>query len=139
MPCPRPILLAASLIVTTALGCASRDQKPLVDADGYQPSAAAALVYEPPAVTMLSVNERMDLEAELARFGRGESSVLGYDTPTVSSYTLYVDDRQILYGGRGSGYGFGSYGGFGFGYGGGFYDRYERRATVVEGFDRVRP
>ena len=139
MTCPRAILICVLLAATTGLGCASRDAEPLVDGDGYRPSAAAALVYEPPAVAMLSVDERMDLEAELARFGRGESSILGYDTPTVSSYTLYVDDRQILYGGRGSGYGGGFYGGYGFGFGGGFYDRYERRATVVEGFDRVRP
>lgn len=125
-------------LMSVGLGCANSEPAELVDRDGYRPSAAAALVYDPPVYLAMSPMEREELDAQLARFGRGESSLLGYDTPTVSTYYLHVHDRQRV---LGPGGGFGHYGGFGGFYGGfGYYgDDYYRETIVTESFERVRP
>lgn len=131
----------SGVLMSVALGCASSEPAEHVDRDGYRPSAAAALAYDPPVYLAMSPAEREELDGQLARFGRDESSLLGYDTPTVSTYYLRVDDRQRILGPSG---GFGYYGGFGGFYGGyggfGSYgDDYSRRAIVTESFERVRP
>ena len=74
--------------------------------------------------------------------------MLGYDSPTVTTYYLRVDDRQRVGGSAGGFGGFGGGGAFipGHGYlgggaggGGGFFDLYARRAVAESTFTRVRP
>ena len=119
-----------------------------LDAEGYRARTAAALVFDPPATADLDADRLADA---LDRTGRGASAVLGYDSPVVESSLVYVDDRQILYGGSlgvgsiGAGFYSGGLGYGGFAYAGGFggtgaqYDRYERRAVSTREFTRVRP
>lgn len=137
--------IAVVSLCLLAAGCASKKQQalPVVDADGYLPANAAALAYDPPLYLALDAGEADALDAQLARYERGPSSLLGYDSDTVSTYYGVADDRQYLIGngsiGLGRGYGFGR---FGAGYGGGrsgIFDLYYGRDVSTRDFTRVRP
>ena len=139
-------------LLLSAVGCSTAT--PTAD---RRPASAAALAYAPPVLDRLGDNGVAELDAVLARHGRGPSAVLGYDTPKVTRYYLSVDDTQGAFGGAGGlGYGGlgGGYGAFipghgyltggGLGYGGhggggGFYDAYARRASWETTYTRVRP
>ena len=131
------VLAAASLLV---VGCASQSRTAApardadADADGYRARPAAALVFDPPATQYVDPDRLADA---LDRDGRGNSAVLGYDSPVVETSYVYVDDRQGFFGAD-LGYGFGGYG-YGFGGFGGRYDNYERRAVSTREFVRSRP
>lgn len=115
-------------LVLIGSGCAARETAvPHVPrtADGYEARQASALVYP---LGMLHPMEADELEAALSRAGRGESALLGYDLPTVTYYTLRVDDRQQTLD-----FGWGGWGG-----GAIQLDDYERRATSVRSFVRYR-
>lgn len=120
-------LVVPALLLGLAAGCASRGEsqgpQPLRTGDGYIARPAAALVYAPPLVREMEPGE---LDAVLARAGRGEAALLGYDLPTVSTYFLRVEDEQGFYGW-----------GHGFGYGGRF-DDYDRTAITTRSFVRYR-
>ena len=121
----RRILLCLASAALVSVSCASRgSEEPIAvrDADGYQARTASALVYAPPALE--EEVDRYALDAALARHGRGESAVLGYDTPTVVTYYQRVEDEQGVWG-------------LGFGRGVHF-DDYERRAISTRSFMRIR-
>lgn len=121
-------LLLLSGVGASLAGCASKSEPPAPyvprTAEGYEARPAAALAYSP---GNLDAWESAELESALAREGRGNAAFVGYDLPTVSTYTLWVDDRQRTLGvGRAWG-------------GGGIQlDNYERRAISTRSFVRHR-
>ncbi len=132
MRCCAAILLL--LIAGLVTGCrSSRDVAAMP-----QPTAAAALAFAPPAFDRMPAMEREDLDAQLARYGRGPTALMGYDSPTVETYFLQVDDRQWFSSSTG-GYGLGLYGYGYYGSTSGWYDSYQRRAITTRSFERVRP
>lgn len=115
-------------LVLAASGCASREpDAPRVPrtAEGYEARQASALVYP---LGTLHPQEAEELEVALSRAGRGESALVGYDLPTVTYYTLRVDDYQQTLD-----WGWGGWGG-----GSVQLDDYSRRATSVRSFVRHR-
>jgi len=134
-------LAAAALVLA---GCASGSADERAVEEARPPVAAAALAYEVP-MSRLTPRDREEvryvLDARLARAGRGATALLGYDSPTITTYLLDIDDRQLLLGGVG-GFGYG-YGSFGYGVGGyhgsRVYDRVDRRTRSVTTFTRTRP
>ncbi len=139
-------LVLLSTCLLAGAGCAFREAPPPVtDADGYLPAASAALAYDPPLYLALDAGEADQLDAQLARYERGPAALLGYDTPTVSTYWRRVDDRQYLLGSGSYGYGGFGRGHRGYGWGGaatgrsGIFDLYLRREVSTSDFTRVRP
>ncbi|MEM1013491.1 MAG: hypothetical protein AAGI46_14880 [Planctomycetota bacterium] len=83
---------------------------------------------------------RTFLEARLARAGRAETALLGFDSPSVTLFVSEIDDRQRILGGFG---GFGGHYSGGPGrfttHGGRVYDTYWQRDRSITAFERTRP
>ncbi len=131
-------LVSCCLVTLLGVGCAGSDKQEQAVA---QPVAASALAYAPPMVQRFPADLSDALDARLARAGRGETALLGYDSARISTYLLDIDDRQRVIGGIG-GWG-GGFRGFGFGGSsigiGRSYDDVSVRQRVLSTFDRVRP
>jgi hypothetical protein len=92
-----------TLLITcfVLVGCASKQAQPqaatqpLPQERVYEDAVAAALVYDPPAV----VDQP---RVEISRENRRQSAYAGIEEVTVTSYYLWQDDRQLMYGGNGS-------------------------------------
>ena len=92
-------------LMTVGGGCASKAPQSVVIVNSnatvepariYDDAVAAALVYDPPVVANSP-------RIEISREGRAPEAFAGYEELTATYYYLRVDDRQLNYGGGGTG------------------------------------
>ncbi len=138
--CTKAVAAISLAALTTSVGCQSKGEDPIPTTR----DAAAALAFDVPAV-YASADERDEvrtfLNARLARAGRAETALLGYDSPTVTFFAREIDDRQRItsgYGSFGGGYFGHGFGGFGV-HGGRVLDHYRQHDRSVSTFQRTRP